>query len=283
MRPHSRHGPRRDQGEFARAQFDREAILRRAMWDGVKGGQREPETNRIRMLALQYAPCSCSSSCSPSSARSRQVPDPQQLHQHRHPGRPHCDHRYRHDLRAPGGRNRPFGRRQHVRVLYRRGAGTKGWNPIFGFLVAGSLGLVFGAVNAFVITRLRVPRPSATLATLFIGRAIALYFSGVKMIPFGKELTRSGVPTCWGIPVAIWIFLLVFLLAWVTLRLTTFGRQVYAVGAIPRPRPRPASTFQRSSSRSTASAASPLGSADWSRRARSPPPPRPSASRRNFR
>ena len=24
-------------GEFARTQFDREAILRRAMWDGVKG------------------------------------------------------------------------------------------------------------------------------------------------------------------------------------------------------------------------------------------------------
>lgn len=109
----------------------------------------------------------------------------------------------------------------------------KGWNPIFGFMTAGFLGLVFGAVNAFVITRLRVPAFIATLSTLFIGRAIALYFSGVKMVPFGKELTRLGRSDLWGIPTAIWIFLLVFLLAWVTLRLTTFGRQVYAVGADP--------------------------------------------------
>ena len=109
----------------------------------------------------------------------------------------------------------------------------KGWNPVFGFLVAGTLGLAFGACNAFIITRLRVPAFIATLATLFIGRAIALYFSGVKMIPFGKELTRLGRSDMLGIPAAIWIFLLVFLLAWVTLRLTTFGRQVYAVGADP--------------------------------------------------
>ena len=109
----------------------------------------------------------------------------------------------------------------------------KGWNPIFGFLVAGSLGLAFGAANAFVITRLRVPAFIATLATLFIGRAVALYFSGVKMIPFGKELTRLGRADLLGIPAAIWIFLLVLVLAWVTLRLTTFGRQVYAVGADP--------------------------------------------------
>ena len=109
----------------------------------------------------------------------------------------------------------------------------KGWNPIFGFVTAGFLGLLFGMANAFVITRLRVPAFIATLATLFIGRAIALYLSGVKMIPFGKEILRLGRSTLWGIPSAIWIFLLVFVLAWVTLRLTTFGRQVYAVGADP--------------------------------------------------
>ena len=96
----------------------------------------------------------------------------------------------------------------------------KGWNQSFGFLVAGSLGLALGAVNVFVIIRLRVPALIATLATLFIGRAIALYFSGVKMIPFGKELTRLGHADMLGIPVAIWIFLLVFLLAWVTLQPT---------------------------------------------------------------
>ena len=38
VRPHPGHGPWRDQGRVRRrAQFDREAILRAAMWDGVKG------------------------------------------------------------------------------------------------------------------------------------------------------------------------------------------------------------------------------------------------------
>ena len=36
-----------------------------------------------------------------------------------------------------------------------------------------------------------------------------------------------------GIPSAIWIFLVVFVIALVTLRYTTFGRQIYAVGADP--------------------------------------------------
>lgn len=109
----------------------------------------------------------------------------------------------------------------------------KGVNPVFGFTVAALLGLVFGAVNAFVITRLRVPAFIATLATLFVGRAVGLYLSGVKMIPFGKEILLLGRTDWLGVPVPIWIFLGVFLVAWVTLRLTSYGRQVYAVGADP--------------------------------------------------
>jgi ribose transport system permease protein len=109
----------------------------------------------------------------------------------------------------------------------------KGWNPVFGFLTVAVLGLVFGAVNAFLVTRLRVPAFIATLSTLFIGRAVALYLSGVKMIPFGKEILLLGRTTWLGVPVPIWIFLLVLVVAWVTLKYTTFGRQVYAVGADP--------------------------------------------------
>jgi ribose transport system permease protein len=109
----------------------------------------------------------------------------------------------------------------------------KGWNPAFGFLTVAVLGMAFGAVNGFVVTRLRVPAFIATLATLFIGRAIGLYLSGVKMIPFGKEILLLGRTTWIGVPAPIWIFLAVFLVAWITLKMTTFGRQVYAVGADP--------------------------------------------------
>ncbi len=109
----------------------------------------------------------------------------------------------------------------------------KGWNPAFGFMAVAALGLVFGAFNGLMIVRLRVPAFITTLSTLFIGRAIALYLSDVKMIMFGKEILRLGRADWLGVPPAIWIFATVVLIAWVTLRLTTFGRQVYAVGADP--------------------------------------------------
>jgi ribose transport system permease protein len=109
----------------------------------------------------------------------------------------------------------------------------KGWHPLFGFVAVAVLGLIFGAVNGFLVVRLRVPAFIATLSTLFIGRAIALYLSGVKMIPFGKEILRMGRASWLGVPVAIWVFLLVLVIAWIVLRQTTFGRQVYAVGADP--------------------------------------------------
>ena len=109
----------------------------------------------------------------------------------------------------------------------------KGMHPAFGFTVAGLLGLLFGAFNALMIVKLRVPAFIATLSTLFIGRAIALYLSGVKMVGFGREILLLGRTSYFGVPMAIWIFLAVFLIAWIVLRQTTFGRQIYAVGADP--------------------------------------------------
>jgi ribose transport system permease protein len=109
----------------------------------------------------------------------------------------------------------------------------KGFHPIFGFTTAGLLGLLFGAFNALMIVKLRVPAFIATLSTLFIGRAVALYLSGVKMIGFGREILLLGRTSFLGMPMAIWIFLGVFLIAWIVLRQTTFGRQIYAVGADP--------------------------------------------------
>ena len=94
-------------------------------------------------------------------------------------------------------------------------------------------GLVFGAINAFLITRLRITAFIATLAMLFVGRGICLYLSDTKMIFMGKTITTLGRTTLLGIPLAIWIFVGVFAVAWVVLRQTAFGRQIYAVGADP--------------------------------------------------
>jgi ribose transport system permease protein len=102
-----------------------------------------------------------------------------------------------------------------------------------GLLAVVLAGLAFGIVNAFLITRLRITAFIATLATLFIGRGICLFISDTKMVFMSKTITGLGRTSYFGIPLAIWIFVGIFLVAWVVLRQTPFGRQIYAVGADP--------------------------------------------------
>lgn len=109
-----------------------------------------------------------------------------------------------------------------------------GWlPPIAAFPVVAVLGLAFGMANAFMVTQLRVAAFITTLSTLFIGRGIALYMSGNKMVPFNKDILTFGRTAYLGVPSAIWVFAFVLVVALILLKLTPFGRQVYAIGADP--------------------------------------------------
>jgi ribose transport system permease protein len=109
-----------------------------------------------------------------------------------------------------------------------------GWlPPLVAFPVVAVLGLAFGMANAFMVTQLRVAAFITTLSTLFIGRGIALYMSGNKMVPFNKEILSFGRSAYLGVPSAIWIFAFVLTVALIILKFTPFGRQVYAIGADP--------------------------------------------------
>ena len=108
-----------------------------------------------------------------------------------------------------------------------------GLPPYLAFPLVAVMGLAFGALNAAVITQLRVAAFITTLSTLFIGRGIALYFSGNKMVPFSKSVLAFGRTSYLGVPSAIWVFAAVLIVALIVLRMTTFGRQVYAIGADP--------------------------------------------------
>lgn len=101
-------------------------------------------------------------------------------------------------------------------------------------VICVAVGAVFGAVNAFVITRLRVVAFIVTLATLFIGRGIGVSISKSEAVNFPDAVSefasqRIATPV-WHVPLPILVFALIAVLAHVTLTRTTFGRQVYAVG-----------------------------------------------------
>ena len=71
--------------------------------------------NRLVLLVLQYAPLLLFAVLFVVfGALSERFLTPDQLRQHPHPVDAYRDHRHRHDLRAAGRRHRPLGRRQHV-------------------------------------------------------------------------------------------------------------------------------------------------------------------------
>ncbi|MEO1019825.1 MAG: ABC transporter permease, partial [Pseudomonadota bacterium] len=102
-----------------------------------------------------------------------------------------------------------------------------------GLLICIVIGLAFGATNAFFIVKIRVAAFITTLATLFIGRGIALYITDTKMVFFEPGILDLGRASYLGIPWSLWVFAIVFVLAWTALTQTPFGRRIYAIGENP--------------------------------------------------
>ena len=117
------------------------------------------------------------------------------------------------------------------------GALANGVLPIpLGMAFGVGLGLVLGMINGFIVAVLRVPSIVATLGTLSIYRGIDFLIAG------GKQVTATQLPpgytaiaraTVIGVPVFVIVAVAIALVCAAVLRMTTFGRSVYAVGSNP--------------------------------------------------
>ena len=105
-----------------------------------------------------------------------------------------------------------------------------GWPVLLAFLVIVSAGLIFGCVNAFFVTHLRIMPFIVTLATLYVGRGLGLCLSQTRAINLPENLLQIESARVAGVPFPILIFAVVLAAAQLLLTQTTFGRQVYAVG-----------------------------------------------------
>jgi ribose transport system permease protein len=92
------------------------------------------------------------------------------------------------------------------------------------------VGMVFGLVNALFITRLRIAAFIVTLATLYLGRGLALWITETRAMNLPSSFLALGTNTLLGIPLPIWILAGTLFAAHVILTRTPFGRQIYAVG-----------------------------------------------------
>lgn len=97
-------------------------------------------------------------------------------------------------------------------------------------LAAVVLGLLIGLVNGLLTVKVGLPALIVTLGMLFAARGLSYVISGgtqVYPLPDGVSVLSDRVL---GLPMAIWIFAVIALVADVAMRRSGFGRRLYAVG-----------------------------------------------------
>ncbi|KFB09325.1 ABC transporter permease [Nitratireductor basaltis] len=104
------------------------------------------------------------------------------------------------------------------------------------------VGILIGAINGFLITKLNVAPFIATLGTLYVARGAAMLSSDGRTFPnlngnpeYGSETFRwIGAGNVLGIPVSIWMLIVLGLVAAYIATRTPLGRYIYAVGGNER-------------------------------------------------
>lgn len=102
-------------------------------------------------------------------------------------------------------------------------------------VIAGlALGALTGLVNGLVVTLFRIPSFIMTLAMSSVARgAILLYTDGAPVTGLGN-FKVIGQGSIGPVPISVLILIVVFVVCWVLLSRTRFGRQLYAVGGNER-------------------------------------------------
>ena len=93
-----------------------------------------------------------------------------------------------------------------------------------------AVALMFGAFNAFFVTKVRVAAFIVTLATLFIGRGLGLRITETRAMNLPDSFLELGSARWLGVPLPALLFGGVLLVAHLVLTRTPFGRQVFAIG-----------------------------------------------------
>lgn len=101
----------------------------------------------------------------------------------------------------------------------------------FAILAGLAVGALLGLVNGLLVAFVNIPAFVATLGMLSVARGLTLIYSdGQPTSNLTDAFEWMGAGYLAGIPAPVIIMVAVFLICWVTLKYTTFGRYVYAVG-----------------------------------------------------
>lgn len=110
------------------------------------------------------------------------------------------------------------------------GLGTE-IGPFPAILITIAVGLLIGLINGLLVVKVKLDPFIVTLAMLILLRGVTLGVSEGKTLAGLSPVFRYIGSARWiGIPVAIWLTGLLFLIAGVILRYSSWGRALYAIG-----------------------------------------------------
>ncbi|MGE7604278.1 ABC transporter permease [Peribacillus sp. NPDC097675] len=110
---------------------------------------------------------------------------------------------------------------------------VSGLDPILAILVGVLLGTLMGVINGILISKGKMAPFIVTLATMTIFRGLTLvYTDGKPITGIGDSLMFQlfGRGYFLGIPVPAVVMVIAFIILWILLHKTSFGRKTYAIG-----------------------------------------------------
>lgn len=107
-------------------------------------------------------------------------------------------------------------------------------SPLGAIIVAVGIGTLAGLISGVLVTFVKIPPFIATLGMMTFARGAALQYTGGKPITglgeLGEGIRYIGSADIGGVPVPIIVAILVYILAYLFLNQTPFGRFIYAMG-----------------------------------------------------
>ena len=107
-------------------------------------------------------------------------------------------------------------------------------SPQLGFVMAAcGVGLAAGAANGLLVVRFRIPPFIATLGLLYALRGYTLYITETRAMNLPESLLQLATSSVLGVPAPVVALAVVIATLEFALRMTPWGRRVYAVGYNP--------------------------------------------------
>ena len=107
-----------------------------------------------------------------------------------------------------------------------------GWSPLPAILMAILSTMLVGVANAFIVHELKVVPFIATLGMSSVIRGLIKYMCDARTIAnLPMEFNNFAIAKIGKIPLMVCVWILVVILAYLVLRYTVFGRNLYTVGS----------------------------------------------------